>query len=140
MVRQVLLATKIPKNLPSGPIHVDIKPENVLVNKGEVTGVLDFDNTYIGPYIIDIGKTIFWFCIKQGKLNKQLFSQFIKSYEQKRRLTPIERKFLGNAINYAIASHIYVDYYRYCYEKTTPYKYLKMLLKEFYPVLVKNNL
>lgn len=42
------------KKLPSGPIHVDLGPKNVLWKDGELAAVLDFDNAYNGPRVLDI--------------------------------------------------------------------------------------
>lgn len=137
VVRDTLLNIQLPKNIPTGPIHVDIKPENVLVKKGELAGVLDFDNSYFGPYIIDIGKTVMWWCINKGRVNQQNFQEFIKAYTSQRKLTSIEQRLLGQSILHAIASHIYIDYLKY-QEGIIPLSYLTMLHREFYPVLLKD--
>ena len=39
---------------PTGPIHVDFGPKNTLWKDGRIAAVLDFDNAYSGPYILDI--------------------------------------------------------------------------------------
>lgn len=39
---------------PSGPIHVDFGPKNTLWRDGTLVAVLDFDNAYNGPYILDL--------------------------------------------------------------------------------------
>jgi len=138
-ITNILLNIKLPKQIPTGPIHVDIKPENILIKNNKLVGVLDFDNGYIGPYIIDIGKTITWFCIKKGKLNAGLLNDFFKSYQKIRKLTSMEKKFFRQALVHAVASHIFLDYYKY-HKRIIPLSYLKMLHKEFYPFLSKYSL
>jgi Ser/Thr protein kinase RdoA (MazF antagonist) len=135
IVRKVLLSVRLPKGFPRGPIHVDIKPENVLVRQGKLVGVLDFDNSYVGPYLVDIGKAVTWWCIKRGKINMKHFAALILGYEQKRKLTDPERKFLGPSILYSVASHIFLDYYKYA-QGIVPLSYLRMLHREFYPILI----
>lgn len=138
-VLATLSKVKLPRQLPTGPIHVDIKPENILTKRGKMVGVLDFDNSYIGPYVIDLGKTITWFCIKKGKLNERLLNNFIHAYQKVRPLSGIEKRFLNKAIVYAVASHIFLDYYKYR-KNIIPLSYLRFLHREFYPFIAQNGL
>ncbi|MDZ7798162.1 MAG: phosphotransferase [Patescibacteria group bacterium] len=140
VIRNILLNIKLPKNLPSGPIHVDIKPENTLIKNNKLSGILDFDNSYIGPYLIDIGKTLTWYCIKNKKINWSYVKLFLKEYSKYRSFENCEKNNIEDIIKHAIASHIFIDYYKLT-RNIIPLSYLKMLLKEFYPVLeVINNI
>lgn len=138
VVKKTLLSIRLPNRLPCGPIHLDIKPENVLVRDGKLVGILDFDNGYIGPYLVDLSKTIMWFCIKSGKLDNKKLESFLNAYQQIRPLTKIENGLLDHAILHAVASHIFIDYYRY-QKGITPLAYLRMLHQEFYPILEKHE-
>lgn len=138
IIRDILIGIKLPKNIPSGPIHVDIKPENTLVKNNKLTGILDFDNSYIGPYLVDIGKTLTWYCINGGKLNISSMDSFLREYDKYRPLLKIEKSNLNLFITHAIASHIFIDYYKLT-KKIIPAPYLKMLLKEFYPFLTSKS-
>src|SRR3989344_1840614 len=80
---EVMLGVKnnrLPRGLPRGPIHVDIKPDNELFVGEKLTGVIDFGNTYEDAFIFDVGKTIMWNCVKRGKLEKNLISEFLNGY------------------------------------------------------------
>lgn len=131
-IKKDLLAVKLSKNLPEGPIHVDIKPENTLVRNNKVVGILDFDNSYRGPFLIDIGKTLMWYCTKNKKLNKNCLDFFLKTYLSHRKLSKIELKHIYQAYKFAILSHIFIDYYKNILG-IVPLKYLKYLIKNFYP-------
>ena len=72
-IKKEILAIRLPKNLPEGPIHVDIKPENTIIRSGKIKGILDFDNSYRGTLLVDIGKTLMWYCTENKKLNKNCF-------------------------------------------------------------------
>jgi len=135
-VRDVILGIKFSHNLPKGPIHVDIKPENTLVKNNKLTGILDFDNSYIGSYLVDIGKTLTWYGVKEGRINWSFIKVFLRQYNKIRPLKKIEKYDIDQTIKYAVASHIFIDYYKLS-QGIIPLPYLKTLLKEFYPVLEK---
>ncbi len=132
-VKRGVIENMIPKTLPTGPIHVDIKPENELFISDTLTGILDFGNFYVGPYMIDIGKTIMWNCIEKRKLDRKLIRAFLRGYESKRKLTTTEREYLKKSILFAIYSHIWVDLYHVPL-RYVPESYTLSLVKNFLPV------
>lgn len=141
-IKQGVKNNQFSAQLPKGPIHVDIKPENILFINNKLTGVIDFGNFYIGVYMIDIGKTIMWNCCKRGKIEKELFEKFIKGYERCRKLTLTEHSYLRTSILFAIFSHIWVDLYHIPL-KYVPEEYTVSLVKKFLPIarwLQKNSL
>ena len=107
-LRQNLLSAK----LPSGPIHVDIKPANVLFSQGHLSGVLDFDNAYIGPYVLDLAKSMVWLAISNRKFDLSRAIAVYKGYSRKRKLLPPEYAILYQAVKYAFLSHLFVDFYK----------------------------
>ena len=121
------------KNLPTGPIHVDLKPENELFINGKLKGIVDFGNFYIGPFMVDIGKIIMWNCCKNKKIDQKLFTAFMKGYESKRKLNKFEISYLRSSILFAIYSHLWVDLYHVSI-KYIPEKYTISLVKRFLPV------
>lgn len=125
-----------PKNMEIGPIHVDIKPENELFSRGKLTGVVDFGNFYIGPLMIDVGKTIMWNCCKNKRLNKKLLKEFVKGYQSQRKMNNDECNYLRKSILYAIYSHIYVDLYHVPL-KYVPESYTLFLVNNFLPIARK---
>ncbi|MBI4034093.1 MAG: phosphotransferase [Candidatus Brennerbacteria bacterium] len=124
---------RMPKNLPRGPIHVDIKPDNELFVGEKLTGVIDFGNTYVDPFIFDMGKTIMWNCPKKGKLDKKLTKKFLEGYDKKRKLSKMELRHLKQSILFAIYSHIWVDLYHVPI-RYVPENYALFLVKEFLPL------
>lgn len=122
-----------PINLPIGPIHVDISANNLLYQKNNLSGVIDFGNFYIGEYMIDIGKTIMFTCCQNGKLNKKFLNKFIQGYQKFRKLNKKEKDYLDKSILYAIYSHIWVDLYHVPL-KYVPESYTIFLVKKFLPI------
>ena len=136
VVEEVKLGVKnnrLPRGLPRGPIHVDIKPDNELFVGEKLTGVIDFGNTYEDAFIFDVGKTIMWNCVKRGKLEKNLISEFLNGYSNRRRLSGQEIENLNRSILFAIYSHIWVDLYHVPI-KYVPERYAVFLVRRFLPI------
>ena len=95
-----------PRNIPIGPIHVDIGHNNELFLGDKLSGIIDFGNFYRGPYMVDIGKTIMWNCCSNGKLNIKLFNSFMSGYKSNRKLNKSESQYITKSILFAIYSHI----------------------------------
>jgi Ser/Thr protein kinase RdoA (MazF antagonist) len=89
-----LNACRLPKNLPVGFTHQDIKPENIIARGNQISGILDFDNAYYGVLLHDITTSIIWWCFKKNKLDRKLLRSFLQGYESVRPLTYNERKLL----------------------------------------------
>jgi homoserine kinase type II len=118
-------------NLPKGPIHVDIKPENVLFYRSKLSGVIDFDNSYIGPYVFDLAKSMVLFGSKNKKFEIKKSLKIIKNYIIYRKLNYIERRGLYKNIKFAFLSHIIIDFYMYNLGKRSK-KYFNYIVKDFY--------
>ncbi len=110
-LKRKLLSNRLPETLPQGPIHCDIRRYNVLCAGDRLTGVVDFDNCQIGPYILDLAIAINWVCTNKKGLDYRKVHAFVKEYEKIRKLQAIEKKYLFQAIIYAYISHEFVDYY-----------------------------
>ncbi|NQU98204.1 phosphotransferase [Candidatus Woesearchaeota archaeon] len=110
-LKEQTLLNKLPSNLPSGAIHCDVKRDNILVHKGNLSGVVDFDNCQKGPFILDMCISIIWTCTSSKGLNLRKTFKFIKHYEKFRPLTIEERKNLYKAVKFAYLSHEFTDYY-----------------------------
>ncbi len=140
--RDGVLRNRLPKGIPSGPIHVDVKPENELFTGEKLTGVIDFGIFYRDALLIDVGKTVMWNCCRGSTIDQRLFSSFMKGYLSKRKLTPTERSLLQQAILFGIYAHVYVDLYHIPL-KRVPESYTLSLVKTFLPVarwLEKNEI
>ncbi len=127
-----LRANRLDERLPKGPVHVDLSAGNSIFHKGELNGVVDFDNSYIGPFILDIGKSVMFFASsRKGKFDVKKAIVICRAYMRKRKLTRLEYKELYKAIKFAFLSHIFVDYYMRAIRLTTP-EYFEYIINELY--------
>ena len=131
-ITRELRENRLSDNLPSGPIHADLWPRNILWHGGKIVAVLDFDNAYHGPYILDIGKSIMFFSSHEWNFDFSKAQAFLSWYVAKRTLLENEKRELYRAIKYAFLSHIFVDYYMYATRVTTS-KYFDYIISDLYP-------
>lgn len=89
----------LPKNLPRGAMHIDIKPENTLFQNGRLTGVVDFDNAYNGPLIFDLADTLMWYCSDRGKFRMERAKSIYQGYVGVRTLSALERDLILTALH-----------------------------------------
>ena len=114
----------LPKSLPQGGMHIDVKPENTFFNKNRLTGVVDFDNSYNGPLLLDLANTMMWFCSKRGQLDTKKTLTIFRGYQRARKNSGQEKKFLFEAIHFVTLSHILVDFYFFAL-KALPISYIR---------------
>lgn len=131
MVKEEIHLYSPPKNLSRGPIHVDVKPDNILFSGGTLSGVIDFDNAYIGPFLLDLAKSMVWFGIEKTGFSMQKARDVYLGYAHKRKLTVLEYKELYRMVRFAFASHLYVDFYMKAAGKI-PAAYFNFLMNDFY--------
>ncbi len=98
----------LPISLPGSALHCDVKPENILVENGSLSGVIDFDNCETGPFIFDLGLTIIWFCTTEKGLDYKKAKKLIKYYESQRKLTPMEKRYLFQAVKLAYTANVLI--------------------------------
>lgn len=122
---------QLDRKLPRGPIHADVKPDNVLFQNRKLSGVIDFDNAYIGPYILDLAKSMAWFGLNGGMFSKAQAADVYRGYISERKLTPLEYAELHRAVLFAFASHLFVDFYMRAV-KGIPHKYFTFLMRDFW--------
>jgi Ser/Thr protein kinase RdoA (MazF antagonist) len=91
--------------LPQGWCHLDLNKQNLLTNeKGEITGVLDFDNAADVPYVMDLAYAL-W--AVHFYADEQRVAQYASTYEQHRSLSAVEMAYLPRIMlykNYVTAS------------------------------------
>lgn len=93
-----------PENLPSGTIHEDLGKRHVIWQEDEILRIIDFDRSYYGKLIFDLGEACRGWCFINNwkSWSNKNFSAFIKSYQRKRKLTRIEKDYLIDAIKFGI--------------------------------------
>lgn len=87
------LARQWPHGLPRGTIHADLFPDNVLVQGGRVTGIIDFYFACTDLFAYDLAVTLTaWAFDAEGRYRGDgITDALIAGYERQRRLTPGER-------------------------------------------------
>ena len=96
------------------PLHADIKGDNLIWNRKNLVGIIDFDNVgRLNDTIIkDIANFIQFSCREKAgyKINLQKAKSFIDTYRKYREIKSSEIKFIPNLI----ISH-YIDFFNYTY-------------------------
>jgi homoserine kinase type II len=81
-----------PKNLPAGPIHADLFPDNAFFLDGELSGVFDFYFACSDFLAYDIAVCLnSWAFERRGEYNLTKGKALISGYESVRKLEPRER-------------------------------------------------
>lgn len=107
----------LPKSLPQGAMHIDLKPENTLFNGQRLTGVVDFDNSYNGPLLLDLAKALVWFGTSQAKFVAKKAGLILAGYSKHIKLNRQEKNNLAKAIHLAFLNHFLVDAWLYAQKK-----------------------
>ena len=104
LVEQELSKLHFPQNLPSGTIHEDLGKRHVIWNRGKIVSVIDFDRAYYGKLVLDLGQAARGWCFKNNwkSWSNENLKALLQGYESKRRLTLLEKKYLQDAIKFAI--------------------------------------
>lgn len=101
-INDVIWKYSLPDKLPRGPIHVDVKPDNSLFCGEKLKGVIDFDNSYNGPLILDLGVMMSWYGVSKGEVDMNKIRELYRSYSKKRKLTNLEKNCVFDAFHFAI--------------------------------------
>jgi len=122
---------RLNSRLPSGPIHVDVKPENVLFKNGRLSGVIDFDNCYKGPLMLDLMTSMVWFGLLGRKFKLSRAAAVYRGYRRERRLSPLEYRELYRVLHFKFVSHVFIDYEMRA-KKAVSEEYLSWLVHNLY--------
>ena len=80
-----------PKDLPSGIIHADLFPDNVLFLNNKVSGLIDFYFSCNDFFAYDLSICINAWCFnKENKFSKEIFKSLLKGYQELKPLTDSE--------------------------------------------------
>ncbi|CAF3469715.1 unnamed protein product [Rotaria sp. Silwood1] len=85
---QDIFEKNLMKNLPIGYIHADIHDDNVLFspNENKLAAVLDFDDMYVGPLLIDLALTLCLWCGIGSIFNFEYAREFLFTYQNAREM------------------------------------------------------
>ena len=80
--------------LPVGYIHADIHDDNVLwvADEEKLAAVLDFDDMYVGPLLIDLAMTMCLWCGVGPHYNFDYAKEFVRVYQIERRMPLTDRE------------------------------------------------
>lgn len=101
--------------LPSGVIHGDMFPDNILVNKENIKAILDFNEINYSAFIFDIAAVInFW--IKFYRYSKieenDRIRDFFNNYSRYRKIEKEELKLLDLACKKVALTFIFLRIYK----------------------------
>lgn len=99
-----IFSLNFPENLPSGTIHEDLGKRHVLWQKDKIISIIDFDRSYYGKLILDVGQSCRGWCFTNNwkKWSNKNFRALINGYQNKRKLTNLEKKYLVDSIKFGI--------------------------------------
>ena len=102
--------------LPSGVIHGDIFPDNVLLDEyNNIKVIFDFNESYYAPFIFDIAIVInFWIKINKYDFftENNFIRDFLNYYSKQRKITNQELKVLDLACKKVALTFIFLRLYR----------------------------
>lgn len=99
-----IFSLNFPDNLPSGMIHEDLGKRHVLWYKDKIIVVIDFDRSYYGKLILDLGQACRGWCFTNNweKWSSKNFQALISGYQNQRKLTRLEKEYLVDAIKFSV--------------------------------------
>ena len=106
-----------PESLPCGMLHEDLGKRHVIWQNNEIKAIIDFDRSYFGYLILDLGQALRGWCFIDNwqKWSKDNAGIFLAGYESERMLSDLEKEFLMPAIKFAILERALSFCLRYIY-------------------------
>jgi len=102
IIKSQLDTISFPTNLTKGIVHGDFDKSNVKFHNNEISGILDFDDSYYGYRIHDLGILIlYWARFYTNKMDFSIAKKIIKSYEEISPLKKTEKERLFDAFKFA---------------------------------------
>lgn len=103
-LRVEILRARRRRPAPSGLIHQDLFPDNVLVDeRGGLVAVLDFEQATYGAYVYDLAVSINAWCWTGTKIHKPAVDAIVAAYEALRPLSDAEKSRLVDELRLAAA-------------------------------------
>tara|TARA_B100000579_G_C22780726_1_gene829153 strand:- start:385 stop:1347 length:963 start_codon:yes stop_codon:yes gene_type:complete len=123
-----------PNDLPTGLIHGDLFPDNVLFLNNKISGILDFYFSCNEILVYDLAITLNAWGFRNGKFKKELFFKLLHGYQTVRKLRKCEKQKLNILLRGAsmrflltrIYDMIYVDANKFL-NKKNPLEFFKIL-------------
>lgn len=87
-----------------GALHGDFYFDNGLFDQGQLSAVLDFEQSGIGACIYDLGIALSGSCMIGGSIQKNLVMSYLEGYENSRPLPVREKQMVNQAIYFGLLS------------------------------------
>ncbi|MFZ1720811.1 MAG: phosphotransferase [Candidatus Moraniibacteriota bacterium] len=122
------------EGLPKGSLHMDFKPENILFQDGTLSGIVDFDNSYIAPLTLDVAYSLLWFGTDNG-LKLDHMKEFLRGYQRIRPLSLAERASLYQYVHFlALAVVLVCAHWLFDEHLPLPESFVEWCIDSFLPV------
>ena len=124
------LEPRIPHDLPSGILHGDLFPDNVIGSGGEVAAILDLEEAWIGPLAFDLVMSFVGFGWDDSEPLERRWRALLEGYESVRPLTEVEWSALPHLNRYATLSIAAWRYWKHVMSRHDPNlaeRYLEMV-------------
>lgn len=99
-------------SLPTQVVHSDFRAANLLVSDGRIVGILDFEEAYVGPAVVDLAQSVCmigtWFH-DWAPVSADAQGAFVDSYVARRPLSEDERAWLDPAIGWIMLGMGWID-------------------------------
>lgn len=89
------------ERLPSGTIHGDLFPDNVLFRGRRIVGVLDFEAACLGKFIYDLATAVNALCYDAERYQMGRFNALLRGYQSKRTLSLAEWDAFPNELRFS---------------------------------------
>lgn len=89
------------ERLPSGTIHGDLFPDNVLFRGSRIVGVLDFEAACLGKFIYDLATAVNALCYDAERYQIGRFNALLRGYQSKRTLSLAEWDAFPNELRFS---------------------------------------
>lgn len=80
-------------SLPKGYCHLDYDSSNILTNSRHISGIIDFDDVTMAPFIADVAFSLWWWLFF-NKFDQKILNSYLKSYQIVRNLKKEEYKYM----------------------------------------------
>lgn len=91
-------------DLPQGMIHEDLGKRHVLWQSGEISLIVDFDRSYFGKLVVDLGQAARGWCFVDdwSAWSNKNFQALMTGYQKKRKLTRQEKEAFIDAVKFGV--------------------------------------
>ncbi|MBW3022214.1 homoserine kinase [Candidatus Woesearchaeota archaeon] len=105
LAAETLSDLHIARGLPKGAIHADLGVYNMLFRDDNLVAFLDFDGSYYGDLVEDVGWGIAMFCCTAAGLDFRKMRAFLNGYANNRKMTGLEKDNLYDAMRQETLKH-----------------------------------